>query len=246
MRRIIPCLDIQNGQTVKGVNFENLIHAGDPISLAKKYVDLGADELVFLDITATIEGRKTFVELVRTIANEISLPFAIGGGIRTVEDAREILEAGASKFSINSAAVKNPALIENCAKAFGRGKCVVAIDAKRVGDELRVVIQGGKTDTGLKLLDWALEVQKLGAHEVLLTSMDKDGTQSGFDIEMNKLVADALDIPVIASGGAGAEVAHFIELFQNTNVDAALAASIFHFDTLPVDTLKRELKAAGI
>lgn len=245
-KRIIPCLDIKDGQTVKGVNFENLIQAGDPISLAKKYSDSGADELVFLDITATNENRKTFVELVERIAKEIFIPFTVGGGIKDIDDIKNILAAGADKISMNSQAVKNPQIIKDCVNYFGSQCIVVAIDAKRAGNEFRVFINAGQKDTGLELVSWAKEVEKLGAGEILLTSMDKDGTQSGFDIEMNALVADAVNIPVIASGGAGSDSNHFIELFQKTNVDAALAASIFHFNTLSIEVLKEDLKKANI
>lgn len=245
-KRIIPCLDIKDGQTVKGVNFENLIHAGDPISLAKRYSDSGADELVFLDITATNEGRKTFVELVEKIAKEIFIPFTVGGGIKDIEDIRKILLAGADKISMNSQAVKNPQIIEDCVKYFGSQCIVVAIDAKRVDDDFYVFINAGQKNTGIKLLDWAKKVESLNAGEILLTSMDKDGTQSGFDLEMCNLVANAVNIPVIASGGAGADSKHFIDLFNSTNVDAALAASIFHFNTLPVEKLKKDLNGANI
>lgn len=245
-KRIIPCLDIKDGKTVKGVNFENLIEAGDPIELAKKYCENGADELVFLDITATIDKRKTVVELVERISKEIFVPFTVGGGITSIEDIKAILQAGADKVGINSAAVKNPGLVRECVEYFGSQCIVIAIDAKKVDGEFYVHINAGKKNTGIKLLDWAKEVEKMGCGEILLTSMDADGTQSGFDIEMNKVVADNVNIPVIASGGAGADSQHFIDLFQKTNVDAGLAASIFHFDTLPVEVLKADLKKAGI
>jgi len=237
-KRIIPCLDIKDGKTVKGVNFENLIDAGDPVELAKRYSELGADELVFLDITATNEKRKTTVELVERIAREIFIPFTVGGGIKTIEDIRSILNAGADKISINSQAVLNPGLIKDCVKYFGSQCIVVAIDAKKIDDDYYVFINAGKKNTGLKLIDWAKEVEEMRAGEILLTSMDADGTQKGFDIDMNNLVSNNVSIPVIASGGAGADSKHFIDLFEKTNVDAALAASIFHFNTLPVDVLK--------
>lgn len=245
-KRIIPCLDVKNGETVKGVNFENLKYAGDPVSLAKKYSNAGADELVFLDITATNEKRKTIVELVERVAKEVFIPFTVGGGISDIEDIRAILAAGADKISFNSAAVKNPDIINNCADYFGSQCIVVAIDAKRIDGDFYVFINAGQKNTGIKLLDWAKDVEQRGAGEILLTSMDADGTQKGFDIDMCNLVADNVQIPVIASGGAGPASSHFIDVFNKTKVDAALAASIFHFDTLPIGKLKQELEKAGI
>ena len=245
-KRIIPCLDVKNGQTVKGTNFENLRYAGNPVSLAKKYSDEGADELVFLDITATNEKRKTIVELVERVAREVFIPFTVGGGISDIEDIRQILSAGADKISFNSAAVKNPDIISDCANYFGSQCIVSAIDAKKIDNEYYVFINAGKKNTGIKLIDWAKEVEQRGAGEILLTSMDYDGTQKGFDINMNNLVSKNVQIPVIASGGAGPNTEHFVEVFNKTNVDAALAASIFHFDTLPVKKLKDELLQAGI
>ena len=245
-KRIIPCLDVKNGQTVKGINFENLRYAGDPAELAKKYSQQGADELVFLDITATNEKRKTIVELVERVAKNVFIPFTVGGGINSVEDIKAILQAGADKVSINSAAVKNPELINECVNYFGSQCIVIAIDAKKIGDKYKVHINAGKKDTGIDLIDWAKEVEKRGAGEILLTSMDFDGTQKGFDIEMNKLVSKAVKIPTIASGGAGANSEHFRDVFEKTEVDAALAASIFHFDTLPIKTLKADLEKFGI
>lgn len=245
-KRIIPCLDVKDGQTVKGVNFENLKYAGDPVELAKKYSLEGADELVFLDITATNEKRKTIVELVERVAKNVFIPFTVGGGINSAEDIRAILNAGADKISLNSAAVKNPELISECVNYFGSQCIVVAIDAKKIDNEYFVHINAGKKNTGVKLKDWAKEVQRRGAGEILLTSMDFDGTQKGFDIDMNRLVSETVHIPVIASGGAGADSRHFRDVFEKTNVDAALAASIFHFDTLPVKTLKKELENYGI
>ena len=245
-KRIIPCLDIKDGQTVKGVNFENLKYAGDPVQLAKKYSDQGADELVFLDITATNEKRKTVVELVERVAKNVFIPFTVGGGINSVEDIGAILNAGADKVSINSAGVKNPELISKCVNYFGSQCIVAALDAKRCHDDYYIFINAGKVNTGKKLVDWAKEVEMRGAGEILLTSMDFDGTQKGFDIEMNKLVSNLVKIPVIASGGAGANSKHFRDVFEKTNVDAALAASIFHFDTLPVKKLKEELKNFNI
>lgn len=245
-KRIIPCLDVKDGQTVKGVNFENLKFAGDPVSLAKKYSEEGADELVFLDITATNEKRKTIVELVEKVAREVFIPFTVGGGISDIEDIRQILAAGADKISFNSSAVKNPDIINDCVNYFGSQCIVVAIDAKKINNEYYVHINAGKKNTGIKLLDWAKEAESRGAGEILLTSMDYDGTQKGFDISMNKLVSDNVNIPVIASGGAGADSNHFVEVFNKTSVDAALAASIFHFNTLPVGKLKQELANAEI
>ena len=241
-KRIIPCLDVKDGQTVKGVNFENLKYAGDPVELAKKYSLEGADELVFLDITATNEKRKTIVELVERVAKNVFIPFTVGGGINSTEDIRAILNAGADKISLNSAAVKNPELISECVNYFGSQCIVVAIDAKKIDNEYFVHINAGKKNTGIKLKDWAKEVQRRGAGEILLTSMDFDGTQKGFDIDMNRLVSETVHIPVIASGGAGADSRHFRDVFEKTNVDAALAASIFHFDTLPVKTLKKDFE----
>lgn len=245
-KRIIPCLDVKDGKTVKGVNFENLRYAGDCIELAKKYSDSGADELVFLDITATNEKRKTVVELVHRVGKNVFIPFTVGGGISDIEDIKCILKAGADKVSINSAAVKNPDLIKDCANYFGSQCITVAIDAKRIDGDYYVFINAGKINSGLKLIDWAKQVELSGAGEILLTSMDFDGTQKGFDIDMLNIVSNSVNIPVIASGGAGADAGHFIDVFNKTNVDAALAASIFHFDTLPVDKLKSELSLAGI
>ena len=245
-KRIIPCLDVKDGKTVKGVNFENLRYAGDCIELAKKYSDSGADELVFLDITATNEKRKTVVELVHRVGKNVFIPFTVGGGISDIEDIKCILKAGADKVSINSAAVKNPDLIKDCANYFGSQCITVAIDAKRTDGDYYVFINAGKINSGLKLIDWAKQVELNGAGEILLTSMDFDGTQKGFDIDMLNIVSNSVNIPVIASGGAGADAGHFIDVFNKTNVDAALAASIFHFDTLPVDKLKSELNIAGI
>ncbi len=240
-KRIIPCLDVKEGKTVKGINFENLKYAGDPVRLAKKYSDQGADELVFLDITATNEGRKTTIKMVEEVAKQVFIPFTVGGGIKTIYDMKLLLQAGADKISINSQAVKNPSLIKEAADYFGSQCVVVAIDAKFVDNDYYVYINAGKKNTNIKLLDWVKEVEKLKAGEILLTSMDADGMQNGFDIKMLKLVSETVNIPIIASGGAGANVDYFIDLFENTNVDAALAASIFHYNTLPIDTLKKGL-----
>ena len=239
-KRIIPCLD------VKGVNFENLKYAGDCIELAKKYSDSGADELVFLDITATNEKRKTVVELVDKVGKNIFIPFTVGGGISDIDDIRCILKYGADKVSINSSAVKNPGLISDCAEYFGSQCIVCAIDAKRVDGDYYVFINAGKVNSGLKLLDWAKTVEIKGAGEILLTSMDYDGTKAGFDIDMLNLVSNAVNIPVIASGGAGPKINHFVDVFKKTNVDAALAASIFHYDLLSIYDLKEGLKKEGI
>ena len=245
-KRIIPCLDVKDGQTVKGVNFENLRYAGDPVELAKKYSDEGADELVFLDITATNEKRKTTVEMVKKVASQVFIPFTVGGGINSIDDMKLLLQAGADKIAINSAAVKNPDLISESSAYFGSQCIVVAVDSKRVDGDFYVHINAGKVNSGIKLIDWVKEVEKRGAGEILLTSMDADGTQNGFDIEMTKLVSNSVKIPVIASGGAGPYVQHFSDVFKNGNADAALAASIFHFNTLSVPNLKKELRINNI
>ncbi|WP_028892027.1 imidazole glycerol phosphate synthase subunit HisF [Tenacibaculum sp. 47A_GOM-205m] len=244
-KRIIPCLDIKNGRTVKGVNFIDIKDAGDPVELAKQYVKQGADELVFLDITATLENRKTLVELVKTIAQEINIPFTVGGGISTVEDAIALIQAGADKVSINSSAVKNPQLITDLKNRFGSQFVVVAIDTKNVNGEWKVFTKGGTFETELETVSWAKEVEKLGAGEILLTSMNSDGTKNGFDIEVTNAVSKTVNIPVIASGGAG-KVEHFTEVFTKTEASAGLAASIFHFGEIPVPILKNELKKQNI
>ena len=245
-KRVIPCLDIKDGKTVKGVNFENLRYAGDPVVLAKRYSDEGADELVFLDITATNEKRKTTVEMVKKVAQQVFIPFTVGGGINSIEDMKILLLAGADKVAINSAAVKTPDLINKSSNYFGSQCIVVAVDAKRVDGDFYVFINAGKVNTGIKLSKWIKEIQERGAGEILLTSMDADGTQNGFDIEMTKLASEHSCIPVIASGGAVPEPKHFIEIFKKGYADAALAASIFHFNTLSVPNLKEELKRQGI
>ncbi|WP_294219753.1 imidazole glycerol phosphate synthase subunit HisF [uncultured Chryseobacterium sp.] len=244
-KRIIPCLDIKNGTTVKGINFEGLRNAGDPIELAKRYEQEGADELVFLDITATIEERKTFAELVQDIAREISIPFTVGGGISTVEDVRKLLQAGADKISINSSAVKNPSLISDLAEEFGSQCVVVAIDTKLVAGSDYVYIKGGREKTDLKTLDWAKKAEASGAGEILLTSMDGDGTKNGFDLRITKLISENVNIPVIASGGAG-KTEDFEEVFSLTKATAALAASIFHFGEVKIQDLKNNLKSKKI
>jgi len=244
-KRIIPCLDIKDGATVKGVNFEGLKNAGDPVVLAKKYEHEGADELVFLDITATIEDRKTFIELVKEIAKELSIPFTVGGGISSVEDVRKLLEAGADKISINSSAVKNPELISDLAKEFGSQCVVVAIDTKQIDNKDLVHIKGGREATELFTAEWAKEAERLGAGEILLTSMDGDGTKNGFDLRITKLVSENISIPVIASGGAGT-ANDFVKVFNETKATGALAASVFHFNEIGIQDLKEQLKTQKI
>jgi imidazole glycerol-phosphate synthase subunit HisF len=236
-RRIIPCLDIKDGRTVKGVNFINLIDAGDPVELAKAYVEQGADELVFLDITATIENRKTLAGLVERIAAEINIPFTVGGGTDTVEDVAVLLKAGADKVTVNSSAVKKPELITEIAGQFGNQCVVIAIDTKLVNDEWMVFVNGGRTPTHLRTTDWARRVEELGAGEILLTSMNNDGTKSGFSLDITGEVSRHVNIPVIASGGAGT-LEHFRDVFNYTGCSAALAASIFHFGEIDIRDLK--------
>ena len=244
-KRIIPCLDIKDGRTVKGVNFLNIRDAGDPIELAKHYVRDGADELVFLDITATIEKRKTLSELVSKIAKEINIPFTVGGGINSLEDAQAVIKAVADKVSINSSAVKNPNLISEIANQFGSQCVVVAIDTKFEDNEWTVFINGGNVSTSIKTLHWAKQAEQLGAGEILLTSMNNDGTKNGFAIDIIDEVSLALNIPIIASGGAGKKE-HFNEVFERTNASGALAASIFHFGEIPIPELKNYLKTKHI
>jgi cyclase len=244
-KRIIPCLDIKDGRTVKGVNFINLRDAGDPVELAKVYVSQRADELVFLDITATIENRKALSGLVERIAAEINIPFTVGGGIDTVKDVGILIKAGADKVTINSSAVRRPELISEIAGQYGSQCVVVAIDTKFIDDEWIVFVDGGRTLTELKTVEWACRVEELGAGEVLLTSMDNDGTKSGFSIEITGKVSRNLNIPVIASGGAGS-MKHFKELFYSTGCSAALAASIFHFGEIDIRELKKYLKDENI
>lgn len=244
-KRIIPCLDIKDGRTVKGINFIDIRDAGAPVELAKAYVEQGADELVFLDITATVEGRKTFAELVGHIAEEINIPFTVGGGISSVADVELLLSAGADKVSINSSAVKRPELISELAKQFGNQCVVVAIDAGKVDGKWRVFTHGGRTATEIDVFEWAKEAEQRGAGELLVTSMQHDGTKTGFAIELLKELNDITTIPIIASGGAG-NAQHFAEVFERTGVDAALAASIFHFGEVPIPQLKNELRTKGI
>lgn len=244
-KRIIPCLDIKEGRTVKGINFVDIRDAGDPIELAKKYVREGADELVFLDITATIENRKTLAELVTLIAREISIPFTVGGGINSIEDVSVLIKAGADKVSINSSAVKRPELIREIADEFGSQCVVLAIDTKLENGEWMVYVHGGRTPTGLKTLDWAKQGEALGAGEILLTSMNNDGTKNGFALDITDAMSRSVNIPVIASGGAGTSE-HFKDVFTQTQASAALAASIFHFGEIPIPELKNYLKTQKI
>ncbi|MDD3165459.1 MAG: imidazole glycerol phosphate synthase subunit HisF [Oscillospiraceae bacterium] len=245
-KRIIPCLDVRDGRVVKGVNFVGIRDAGDPVALAKYYSDQGADEVVFLDITATSDGRKSVVDVVERTGAQVFVPLTVGGGIRTVEDFTEILRAGADKISVNSAAVRDPSLIARAAERFGSQCVVLAIDGKKRPDGgFEVVVNGGRVWTGLDVIEWAKRGAALGAGEILLTSMDADGTRAGFDLEMTRAVVDAVNIPVIASGGCGA-LEHFAEVFEQTGCDAALAASLFHFGELTVPQVKRYLASRGI
>ena len=245
-KRIIPCLDVNKGRVVKGVSFINLRDAGDPVELAAFYDREGADEVVFLDITASHERRKTVIELAGRTAEKVFIPYTIGGGIDSIEDIREILRKGADKISINTSAVKNPELIAESSKVFGSQCIVVAIDAKKVGsNHWEVFIHGGRTPTELDAVRWAVEAEKLGAGEILLTSMDKDGTKDGYDIELTKAVVSSVNIPVIASGGAGS-LEHLRDVFTRANADAALVASIFHYGEHTVREAKKYLKSQGI
>jgi imidazole glycerol-phosphate synthase subunit HisF len=244
-KRIIPCLDVKDGRTVKGVNFVDLRDAGDPVELAWNYSNQGADELVFLDITATVERRKTMVELVKAVARQINIPFTIGGGINEIADADALLNAGADKISINSAAVRNPALIDELAKAFGAQFVVIAVDTRIIDHKNIVHLNGGRLPTEKETLNWILEAESRGAGEILLTSMDHDGTKAGFDTTFLKQVNSSVNIPVIASGGAGS-VQHFVDVFEQTNVDAALAASVFHYGEILIPDLKSILKQNNI
>jgi len=237
-KRIIPCLDIKNGRTVKGVNFVNLIDAGDPVVLAKQYAEIGADELVFLDISATLEGRKTMLEMVLKVAAQVNIPFTVGGGISSIEDVDALLHCGADKVSINSSAIKNPALINELAQKFGSQCVVVAIDAKQINNKWMVHLAGGTIPTQLELFEWAKEVENRGAGEILFTSMDHDGTKAGFANEALAKLSALVNIPIIASGGAGS-VQHFIDTFIKGKSDAALAASVFHFGEIKIIDLKK-------
>lgn len=240
-KRIIPCLDIKDGRTVKGINFESIRDAGDPIALAERYVEEGADELVFLDITATLEKRKTLTELVRKIAQKINIPFTVGGGINSLEDARAIIKAGADKVSINSSAILRPELISEIAQEFGSQCVVLAIDVKKEDDFWRVFRSGGKISTDWEAVAWAKEGVSKGAGEILLTSMNNDGTKEGFALDITQKIAEAVSVPVIASGGAG-EKSHFYDVFAQTQATGALAASVFHYGQIPIPELKNYLK----
>ncbi|MDB7980197.1 imidazole glycerol phosphate synthase subunit HisF [Faecalicoccus pleomorphus] len=246
-KRIIPCLDVKNGKVVKGINFVRLKEVGDPVELAQKYYEQGADELVFLDITATHEGRDTMVQVVEQVASSIYMPFTVGGGLKTIEDIKRVLRAGADKVSLNSAAVKNPELISQGAQIFGNQCIVLAIDAKARVDQSgwNVVIHGGRIDTGIDLLEWVQTGVSLGAGEILLTSMDTDGVKQGYDLKMLQAVRNITNVPVIASGGCGS-LEHFAEVFETDVADAALAASLFHYDELSVQDVKAYLQKKGI
>ena len=244
-KRIIPCLDVKDGRTVKGINFGNLRDAGDPVELAALYADEGADELVFLDISATLEGRKTLLEVVRQVAQKVNIPFTVGGGISSLSDVSALLGAGADKISINSAAVIRPDLIDELAANFGSQCIMVAIDARNDGEVSCVHTHGGTQSTTLKTLQWAQEVTQRGAGEILLTSMDKDGTKTGFDVALTQQVSQNVTVPVIASGGGG-QNEHFLDIFANGCADAALAASIFHFKKIEINNLKQYLRMNNI
>ncbi len=245
-KRIIPCLDVRDGRVVKGVNFVNIRDAGDPVELAAYYSDQGADEIVFLDITATSDARDTVADVVERTAARVFVPLTVGGGIRTLDDFQRLLRAGADKISVNSAAVKDPKLISQAAERFGSQCVVLAIDARRRPEGwYEVVVAGGRTPTGMDAVEWAKEGQRLGAGEILLTSMDADGTKAGFDLDMTRAVTQAVSIPVIASGGCGS-LEHFAQVFETTGCDAALAASLFHFGELTVPQVKAYLAGRGI
>lgn len=244
-KRIIPCLDVHAGRVVKGVNFVNLRDAGDPVEIAAAYDKAGADEVVFLDITASSDGRNTVVDMVRKVAEKVFIPFTVGGGIRTVEDFKVLLREGADKISVNSAAIDRPELIAEAADKFGSQCVVVAIDAKRTEDGFHIFKHGGRLDVGIDAVEWAIQAEKLGAGEILLTSMDCDGTKAGYDIELTRAIAENVKIPVIASGGAGT-MEHFKDSLTVGKADAALAASLFHFKELEIKTLKEYLRTEGI
>lgn len=244
-KRIIPCLDVKNGRVVKGVSFVDLRDAGDPVECATAYDKQGADELVLLDITATHEGRSTMIDIVSNVANTVFIPFTVGGGIKSVDDFKELLRAGADKISVNSAAVRNPDLINEAAYKFGSQCVVVAIDAKKNENSWEVYLNGGRIPTGIDAVEWAKEAERRGAGEILLTSMDKDGQKSGYDIELTRAVSESVGIPVIASGGAG-KAEHFLDAFTQGKADAVLAASLFHFNELPIPELKEYLAKNNI
>lgn len=244
-KRIIPCLDVKDGKTVKGINFENIKDVGDPVELGKHYAEMGADELVFLDITATNEKRKTLSELVAKIAAEINIPFTVGGGISSVEDVKILLESGADKISVNTAAVRNPQLIKELAETYGSQCVVIAIDTNLVDSEWYVFLNGGRVATDIKAVDWAKKAVELGAGEILLTSMNHDGAKDGFALDITAAISEAVNVPVIASGGAGT-MEHFVDAFTKGKADAALAASIFHYGEVKIPELKKFLAKQGI
>ncbi|MBO5241492.1 MAG: imidazole glycerol phosphate synthase subunit HisF [Lachnospiraceae bacterium] len=244
-KRIIPCLDVKNGRVVKGVNFVDLIDAGDPVAIAQAYDKAGADELVFLDITASSDNRNTVVDMVRKVAEKVFIPFTVGGGIRTVDDFKALLREGADKISVNSAAIMNPTLISEAADKFGSQCVVVAIDAKKTADGWHIFKNGGRIDMGIDAIEWAMKADQLGAGEILLTSMDCDGTKAGYDIELTKLISENVSIPVIASGGAG-NLSHFYDALTDGKADAALAASLFHFKELEIKEVKEYLRDRGV
>lgn len=244
-KRIIPCLDVKNGRVVKGMSFVNLVDAGDPVECAKQYDVQGADELVFLDITASSDSRNITIDMVEKVANTIFIPFTVGGGIRSVDDFNALLRAGADKVSVNSAAVYRPELISEAAYKFGSQCVVAAIDAKRSGDSWEVYVHGGRTPMGIDAVEWAVKCEELGAGEILLTSMDEDGQKKGYDLALTKAVSERVGIPVIASGGAGA-LEHFFDAFTKGQADAVLAASLFHFGEIPIPELKKYLNSKNI
>lgn len=244
-KRIIPCLDVTAGRVVKGVNFVELKDAGDPVEIAKRYNDAGADELTFLDITASSDERDIILHIIEAVAEQVFIPLTVGGGVRKVDDIRRLLNAGADKVSINTSAVTNPELVAEASGFFGSQCIVVAIDSKRVGDHWEVFTHGGRKATGLDAIDWARKMESLGAGELLLTSMDRDGTKSGFDLELTRRISDAVDIPIIASGGVG-NLQHLVDGVKQGHADAVLAASIFHFGEYTVDEAKRYMKQHGI
>lgn len=246
-KRIIPCLDVNGGRVVKGVNFVNLIDAGDPVEIAAAYDKAGADELVFLDITASSDNRRTVVDMVRRVADKVFIPFTVGGGIRTVEDFKELLREGADKISVNTAAILNPQLINDAAEKFGSQCVVLAIDAKRRADGSgwNIYKNGGRIDVGIDAVEWAKKVEELGAGEILLTSMDCDGTKAGYDLELTRTISESVSIPVIASGGAGT-LEHFYDAFTEGKADAALVASLFHFKELEIKEVKEYLRDKGV
>jgi len=244
-KRIIPCLDVRNGRVVKGVNFEGVQDVASPMDMAKFYNESGADELVFYDITASIEGRGLFTDILKEVASQIFIPLTVGGGINTIEDFDRVLKCGADKVSVNSGAIKNPQLIREAAQKYGDQCVVLSMDVKRVGGQFKIFAKGGREDTGIDALDWVEKCVSLGAGEVVVNSIDTDGVKGGFDLEMLKAVSERVAVPIIASGGAGS-IDHFIELFKNPSVDAGLAASVFHFKEIEIKKLKLELRKNGV